>query len=1059
MNVTKALVIGLGSTGTAICELLADRIQWELGSLSRAPWVRFLCIETNGNNRPDLIPYEDFVPLTISAVDYKNLLSNTAAYDQRIRLTKWAHMATLGKLRDQGIAQGAGNIRMVGRLAFLYPSNYERVHSRVLAHLSYLRQLSRGEVEEAFGTNEDGSKEEFSFANNGKMVIYVVGTLCGGTCSGLAADFGYFVNLDSNEDETKIAIFMLPHPNLTPDIQSSSARWKKNAYSALVELNQYHVVKRDHTNDAEILFPDGRTALLTRAPYDYVFLATPREPMTQFYDQMNRAIADYIFLNIFVPSTLPMARGVDAPEVPDRENQAHVFCTLGLSTLEFPAQQVIQACTYRQAAYALRTWCTRPIDNEQVESWLNSIGLEWESIKRLLFERDGQDVVDTLAQQMGKEAQDKAWRSTENAQAVVREFRRLFTQQAQEGGSTTLSLWDTAMSNRQKVAETILDNLRNRIQTLLSDYRYGPRAVEALLHGVENRLQELQDAQVSLQDVSKPLDDLLNALRRTRRGWFWRFFKQDQTRAMILSIPRHILEESDVRKDALVAQALRDQVTSTGTVDRGIASRIRDHIRLYRIRASNLVERLRTTENRLQQQSDELARNEPNINGEVLFEPDHSGQGTVTQEFRRCLELDAGTTGKTWEEQRDVIAERIVRSLSGLHRFLVLPPSAPPDSDWLKKPMDINDPDDWLVPELRQQMLEEARRPFLRLRGEDVLERWASLKGARDAKAQTAVRKASSFLDLDEVLATAGGRSPIMRRKLILVPDTPGKDRLLNVVQAEFSEATVDVSPDRYRIAFVQEQFRFPLRGVRSVVGSNGIAYAHCNDFDTFFTRVDVPWLGVTDDEVRRLREAEEIVTVATLLEIIKPAQGAMTFEVSPEGFGDDGKRRLPLSFVRASVMLARAETDLNGRSLRKAMETLRAKIQQEREQWRDQGGDEQFIRHLNNQLSERGIGREIPDWSEQWLSHRLERYCAGDNSLLIAFDHVFPPDESVRQSLWKSKGDRLVSGRICEQDGYYCSACGGVIGKTLQEATRNGWRCFIDPSHYFGHYSRNGGV
>jgi len=1050
MNVTKALIIGLGSTGTKICQLVAERIEWELRTLKRAPWVKFLCIETDGNNRPAYIPYEDFIPLTISASDYNSILTNTAEYDRRISLSTWADMGTLGRLRDQGIAQGAGNIRMVGRLAFLHPGNYEKVHGSVLSRATTLRQLSRAEVEEAFGTNPDGSKEEFSFANNGKTVIYVVGSLCGGTCSGLAADFGYFLNLDTYQDETKIAIFMLPHPNLTQDLVKTAERFKKNAYSALVELNQYYLSKRDQHTELKIRFPDGRDAPLSQAPYDYLFITTPREPVNDYYEQLNGAIADYIFLNVFVPSTLPMAKGVDAPEVLDRENQAHVFCTLGLSTLEFPAQRVIEACTYRLAGYALRTWCLHRSSDDQVQQWLDADGLTWEGIKERLFQVNGQNAAREVVDKFGNEARAKAWRLTQAAREEVARFRRQFTQPSDDDNSPERNLWQIAMSNRQEVANAIVSQLQNRIRQLLS-YEYGPRVVEDLLHQVDSRLQTLEDAQVSLEDLGKSLDDLLNQLARTRVGWLWRIFKTSDTRRMILGIPNLLAQEADTRLDALVAEAVRDRVLPSGAKERGIASRIREHIRLYRQRASHLVHRLETLYNRLLRESDEMARKEPNVNGEVLFEPDYVGSGTVTTEFRRCLELHAGTTGTTWEEHREEMAKRVAGSLSALHGYLVLHPTAQPEQDWLKNPIRLDDPNDWLLSNLRNEMLERARQPFLRLRTENVIDRWFNASN-REAKAQTAVQKANSFLDLNEVLATAGGRSPIVRRRLVLLPDSGNRDELLHIVHSGFGDPSVDVSPDPYRVVFVQEQFRFPLRGLPSVVGPNGIAHAKCMDFPIFFSRRDVPWLGLTDVESRQLREAEEIIVAGVLLEIIKPAQGALVFEVSRTGFGDTGQRRLPLSFIRASVMLARSENDLDGRSLGKAMETLSAKIRQKREEIQQQGSDEPFIRYLNDQLV-RGIGKEVPDCSEQWLAERLERHCASDPNLLRAFDKVFPPDESIRNNLKKRKGDLLANGRTCEQEGYYCSMCGGLIGYTEQEAAVSGWRCFVNPDHYFGHY------
>ncbi len=191
VNYTKTLVIGLGSTGTQVCNELVKRIEWELGSLERAPWVNFLAIETNSGERSPLRRSGDFYTIGFNNAEYQNVLTNPRAYTELIDLETWADMNTLRKLPDP--ENGAGNIRMVGRLSLLYGDNYDRIRDAVVHRVERLRDLKEDQAQVARGALGDGSNPDIAFDHAGAVRVFVVGTLCGGTCSGLAPDFGYFL--------------------------------------------------------------------------------------------------------------------------------------------------------------------------------------------------------------------------------------------------------------------------------------------------------------------------------------------------------------------------------------------------------------------------------------------------------------------------------------------------------------------------------------------------------------------------------------------------------------------------------------------------------------------------------------------------------------------------------------------------------------------------------------------------------------------------------------------------------------------------------------------------
>ena len=97
MRVFKTLVIGLGSTGTEILESLADRIDWEVGGLARAPWVEFLAVETDVAKPNRFNGTDDFKTLSVPATAWRDMLSRPELYDSSIALNTWADLETLGQ--------------------------------------------------------------------------------------------------------------------------------------------------------------------------------------------------------------------------------------------------------------------------------------------------------------------------------------------------------------------------------------------------------------------------------------------------------------------------------------------------------------------------------------------------------------------------------------------------------------------------------------------------------------------------------------------------------------------------------------------------------------------------------------------------------------------------------------------------------------------------------------------------------------------------------------------------------------------------------------------------
>jgi len=199
LRVFKTLVVGLGSTGTRVCEALAERIEWEVGSLERAPWVEFLCIETNAAMKSRFNGTDDFRTLSISAAEYSDIINSPQNYDDSIALQRWADIETLRQLKAGAVDAGAGNIRMVGRLALLYPKNYINIKNALTDRIARLKGLTAAQAKGHLNKNAVGHEVDVVFAEG--LRVIVTGTLLGGTCSGTAADFGILLQTLTSKDE------------------------------------------------------------------------------------------------------------------------------------------------------------------------------------------------------------------------------------------------------------------------------------------------------------------------------------------------------------------------------------------------------------------------------------------------------------------------------------------------------------------------------------------------------------------------------------------------------------------------------------------------------------------------------------------------------------------------------------------------------------------------------------------------------------------------------------------------------------------------------------------
>ncbi|MEL7523733.1 MAG: tubulin-like doman-containing protein, partial [Cyanobacteria bacterium J06553_1] len=151
--------------------------------------------------------------------------------------------------------EGAQAIRPVGRLAFFH--NYRKIK----AALESAEQRTRGH--EAFMIRNNWSVEN-------KLNIFVVGSLCGGTGSGVFLDVAYCLRQMYGNDGAQIAGYFVISPELYGNAPDKSA----NTYAALKELNYYAATGT--TFKAEYDLQNLEFIEESRPPFEYIYLVSNR---------------------------------------------------------------------------------------------------------------------------------------------------------------------------------------------------------------------------------------------------------------------------------------------------------------------------------------------------------------------------------------------------------------------------------------------------------------------------------------------------------------------------------------------------------------------------------------------------------------------------------------------------------------------------------------------------------------------------------------------------------------------------------------------------------------
>ena len=302
--IQPTLFVGLGTTGTNILKKLRELMSEEYGR-GGLPIFRYIAIETDGamdvENTNQMKDYER-INLVSATIDNFNMIKRKLDRDDKPyynpHLADWLNPDLLNFALN--FTAGAAHIRMAGRLCLW--ENWDEMQGTLSKALgAIIAPATIAQANAILLEHFKAKKLPFDgILVGGDIHIYVVGSLCGGTCSGMMIDMAYYCrSLLGKKDGNEIhGIFTMHDKGLAADNDALIAVHSANCYGGLWELNYYNHPKT--TYDVTLPNSDGKVEYPEQNPFDDTMLVSRSgmNPIYKFVDQQGNFDLDGLNLMV-----------------------------------------------------------------------------------------------------------------------------------------------------------------------------------------------------------------------------------------------------------------------------------------------------------------------------------------------------------------------------------------------------------------------------------------------------------------------------------------------------------------------------------------------------------------------------------------------------------------------------------------------------------------------------------------------------------------------------------------------------------------------------------------
>jgi hypothetical protein len=459
---SRTLIIGLGGMGQETVCRIKQTLTKRIGKL--APnMIQFLILDTASNELSTRIQNGEILESEIVRMHTSTL---PQMFDHPAFMPEDIKSLIKPNFRANLDGTGANHIRLAGRLTASEPSVFNNIKRQITNCITTLR-------------------------NNftGRLYIYVISGIGGGTGSGLVVDISYLareichtLNLDN---VSMIGNLYLPNVHLK---QADKALSYKNGYAALKEIDYYMNIKEigetytttypnmkvslssniyDTCNliggEADDIVVDNNREYAVSACIENIINLVTNTETTDAAGENNVFFVDS-FLNNARESNLSMTLGQNNSLNQFPKNAHYKYCSIGVGTLTFPNMQILEYLVgnvYNKMTGQLIENC-RKLNQQAVDTYEKNVGLAPDMIITPLLKRFENEIDSTMEMQIWK---DKTLEST------TREVRKVVEAKAAA----------VHLPSLEELTKKVISVSNNDAMEIFRDHMRGPYYLKALM--------------------------------------------------------------------------------------------------------------------------------------------------------------------------------------------------------------------------------------------------------------------------------------------------------------------------------------------------------------------------------------------------------------------------------------------------------------------------------------------------------------------------------------------------------------------------------------------------
>jgi hypothetical protein len=291
VSVRPTLIVGVGGTGTMVCQEVHRLLSEEGFAGGMPPFIRVAAIDTDAQEEGSshLLPEEDFFNL-FEDMELGAIIRDFDEHQEFHPHLDWLK----GMQLDAGTAGcGCQGLNRLGRVVFF--ELRERIHQAMLERLGPLNDFdSLHRMMEPFA-------DRFNLSQGSGPLIHIAASVCGGTGAGMIIDLAYNLRKWAN-DEFHRKTDIIAHLVLPDAVPVSSERIRdklRTVASATLEQIEYLMDSKRPAPEVRYRNGSGLRFEKLTAPFDYVYLlnrtspghGTDRKELTELIGRMIRAMS------------------------------------------------------------------------------------------------------------------------------------------------------------------------------------------------------------------------------------------------------------------------------------------------------------------------------------------------------------------------------------------------------------------------------------------------------------------------------------------------------------------------------------------------------------------------------------------------------------------------------------------------------------------------------------------------------------------------------------------------------------------------------------------------